>query len=139
MAFNRTSTRNTSHSAGNIVGRGQPPLCGGMAHAGDNRSQRSEGQSTNPPQRSTPTDKMLSYARKIAGELGEDLPREVETSFDACRAFIDANADSVPPTEKQLAFAERIAESSGEEIPDDVRASKRKLSAWLDERVDGQR
>ena len=118
MAFNRTTTnRNAGRS-------------------NDNRSQtRTSGQSTNPPQRSTPTDKMLSYARKIADELGEDLPQEVEKSFDACRAFIDANADSIPPTDKQLAFAERLAESSGEEIPADVLASKRKLSAWLDERA----
>jgi hypothetical protein len=118
MAFNRTTNRNTSRSNDN------------------NRSQaRTSGQGTSPPQRSTPTDKMLSYARKIAEELGEDLPQEVEESFDACRAFIDANADSIPPTEKQLAFAERLADSNGEEIPADVLASKRKLSAWLDERA----
>ena len=118
MAFKRTTNRNAGRSNDN------------------NRSQtRASGQGTNPPQRSTPTDKMLSYARKIAEELGEDLPQEVEKSFDACRAFIDANADSIPPTEKQLAFAERLADSSGEDIPADVLASKRKLSAWLDERA----
>ncbi|AWP23829.1 hypothetical protein C4901_11240 [Acidiferrobacter sp. SPIII_3] len=50
---------------------------------------------------------MLSYARKIADEFGEDPPRDVETCFNACRAFIDANADSIPPTEKRLSFAER--------------------------------
>lgn len=67
--------------------------------------------------------------------MGAASPPGVEESFDACRAFIDANADSIPPTEKQLAFAERLADSNGEEIPADVLASKRKLSAWLDERA----
>jgi len=87
--------------------------------------------------RSTPTEKMLQYARKVAAALGEDLPEEVEASFDACRDWLDQNAERVPPTEKQVSFAKQIAEASGEDIPDDVLASKAKLSRWLDEHAGG--
>lgn len=84
-------------------------------------------------QRGTPTDKMLAYAEKIADELGIEMPQDAAENFDACRAFIDANADSVPPTDKQVGLAQRIASSNGARIPADVLASKRKLSAWIDE------
>ncbi len=85
------------------------------------------------PRRSNPTDKMLSYARKLADELNIELPAEAEANFEACRDFIDGHADTVPPTEKQIEFAERLAEAEGIDLPDETRASKRKLSAWLDE------
>lgn len=125
MAFSRntnTQGRN-SRPAGNVNRN---------TNANTNGRQATSGNGQN-VQRSTPTDKMLSYAMKIASELGVDLPQEAEESFDACRAFIDANADSVPPTDKQVGLAERLADSNGVIIPDDVMASKRKLSAWIDE------
>ncbi len=121
MAFNRQPNRsNTSNNSNNNRNTRAP---------GNNRG--TAGSSN--VQRSNPTDKMLTYARKIADELSVELPVEAETSFDACRAFIDANADSVPPTDKQLSLAQRLSESNGVDIPDDVLASKRKLSAWIDE------
>lgn len=126
MAFSRntnTQGRN-SRPAGNVNRN---------TNANGRQAGNASGGNGQNVQRSTPTDKMLSYAMKIASELGVDLPQEAEESFDACRAFIDANADSVPPTDKQVGLAERLADSNGVIIPDDVMASKRKLSAWIDE------
>lgn len=87
--------------------------------------------------RNTPTEKMLQYAHKVAAALGEDLPEEAEADFDACRDWLDQNAERVPPTPKQIDYARQLAEAAGEDIPDDVLASKTKLSRWLDERAGG--
>jgi len=80
-----------------------------------------------------PTSKMIDFARKIATRLGQELPKEVEASFDACKAYLDANQAAVKrPTEKQLGFANNIAERKGLEIPDDALADGKLLSAWID-------
>ena len=82
--------------------------------------------------RSSPTEKMLDYASRIADALDMDLPEDVETSFDACRAFIDEYAVQVPPTDKQVDFAHSLAEGLGEDIPEDILDSKIRLSEWID-------
>ncbi len=91
----------------------------------------------NTPRRTTPTESMLGYARKVAKALGEDLPKDAETDFDTCRNWLDSNAERVPPTQKQVDYAQQLAESAGETIPDDVATSKPKLSKWIDEHVAG--
>lgn len=86
------------------------------------------------PRANKPTPKMLDFARKIAAKLGEELPEDVEASFDACRAYLDANQEVARrPSEKQLNFANNIAERKGLEISAEVLADGRKLSAWIDE------
>jgi hypothetical protein len=85
--------------------------------------------------RSTPTPKMLDFAKSVAEQLGVDLPAEAETSFEACRDFLDAHP--LPPTQKQLDFANKLAEERHIEVPEEALADKRKLSAWIDEILQG--
>lgn len=85
------------------------------------------------PRRQGPTDKQVAFAKKIAERLGQPLPEEVLTSFDACKAYLDQHAGAVSgPSDKQLDFANKIAERKGVEIPADVKADGKKLSAWID-------
>lgn len=80
-----------------------------------------------------PTAKMVGFARSIAAKLGEELPPEVEESFDACKAYLDANQAAVKrPSEKQLSYAKSIAERKGAKIPADALADGKLLSAWID-------
>lgn len=81
-----------------------------------------------------PTPKMLEYATNIARKMGVELPEDASISFDACRAFIDANKDAaMRPSEKQLKFATNIAERKGISIPPEVEANGPMLSKWIDE------
>lgn len=80
-----------------------------------------------------PTDKMLEFAKNVAKKLGQPLPDEVINSFDACRAFLDANKDAANrPSEKQLNFAKTIAERKGVTIPPETLANGKELSKWID-------
>ena len=89
--------------------------------------------STQAPRANKPTPKMLDFATKIAAKLGQDLPEEVAESFDACKAYLDANqAAAKQPSEKQLKFANSIAERKGVEIPAEALADGKLLSAWID-------
>lgn len=85
-----------------------------------------------------PTPKMLDFAKKVAERKGIKLPKEVTTSFDECKKFLDENATpsnggAYPPSEKQLSYAKSIAEKKGLDIPEDALAEGKKLSAWIDE------
>lgn len=89
---------------------------------------------TGKPTFTTPTEKMVNFAKLIASRVGCELPADVETSADACRAFIDKHKEAVQrPTEKQLNFATKIAERKGIAVPEDAKNDGRKLSAWIDE------
>ncbi len=83
--------------------------------------------------RATPTPKMLEFARSVAEQLGLEMPAEVETSFDACREFLDAHP--LPPSDKQLNLADRIAGENGVAVPDEARRDRRAMSKWLDEQM----
>ncbi|WP_414039333.1 hypothetical protein ACJU26_08890 [Acidithiobacillus sp. M4-SHS-6] len=108
---------------------------GGYSRRGASRN--SENNDIHGGKRSTPTDKMLSYARSIADALDMDLPESVDGSFDACRDFIDQHAESVPPTDKQVKFATTLADDLGEDIPRRVLDSKILLSRWIDDHQEG--
>lgn len=97
----------------------------------ENKNKMTE-QSTQTSQ-NRPTPKMLEFARNLATRIGEELPEDVAESFDACRAYLDANqAVANQPSEKQVNFANVIAERKGIEVPEDVLTDRKRLSAWID-------
>lgn len=83
--------------------------------------------------RSTPTTKMLEFARSVSEQLGLEMPAEVETSFDACREFLDAHP--LPPSDKQINLAERVSQENGVAVPAEARKDRRAMSKWLDEQM----
>lgn len=104
------------------------PIGGGSPENKNMTEQSSPARGANKP-----TPKMVDFARRIATKLGQDLPEEVEASFDACKAYLDANqAAAKQPSEKQLSFANSIAERKGVEIPAEALAEGKLLSAWID-------
>jgi DNA topoisomerase-3 len=89
---------------------------------------------TNEPRKSTPTDKMLEYAKNIATRVNVRVPDDVMTDFEACKAFIDLHKDAaMRPSDKQLNFANSIAERKGLTVPAEVSANGKELSKWIDE------
>lgn len=85
---------------------------------------------------STPTDKMLEFAKSIAKSLSIRVPDEVMTDFDACREFIDANKEKAnAPSDKQLEYAKSIAKRKNLTIPPATMADRRALSRWIDENL----
>lgn len=86
-----------------------------------------------PTRTSGPTEKQLDYAKNIAKKLGIKLTEDVQTDFEACKAFIDANKDAASkPSEKQINFARSIAERKGLELPPEVLAQAKEISKWID-------
>lgn len=82
----------------------------------------------------TPTEKMVNFAKSIARNLGIDLPPEVETDATACREFLNAHSGSaMRPSPKQLEYAQNIASRKNLTIPEDAVNDGRKISAWIDE------
>lgn len=90
-----------------------------------------EARNTN-ARRSTPTDKMLVWAEKVADRTGDELPDEAREDFEVCRQWLDDHPN-IPPSEKQIAYAQRIAEESDIELPDDALTDYKVMSKWLDE------
>jgi hypothetical protein len=86
---------------------------------------------TDTTRKSTPTPKMLDFATKIAQRKGEPLPAEVSADFDACKAYLDQNANTAP-SEKALEYAQKISEKTGVAIPPDAIVSGKALSTWID-------
>lgn len=85
------------------------------------------------PRTNRPTDKMLEFAKSIAKRIGQPVPDEVMSSFDACKEFLDANqAVAMLPSEKQLSFANSIAVRNGLTIPAEALAAGKELSKWID-------
>lgn len=81
--------------------------------------------------RKTPTDKMLSAAHRAAARHKLELPAEVATSFEACRAFLDKWINR--PSEKQLSFAREVSASAGIGLPGELLNDAKGLSAWIDQ------
>lgn len=79
-----------------------------------------------------PTENQLKYARSISERTGKALPPEAETSFDACKAFIDANSDD-KPTENQLKYARSLAEGAGKALPPEVEKSGAACRKYIDQ------
>ena len=90
---------------------------------------------------SLPSEGQLNFARRIAGDMGKDVPQEAMASAKALSAWIDSNKSAAqaarPPSEKQLAFAQKLADEKGVPIPDEGRTSGAVLSAWIDEQTGG--
>ncbi len=81
----------------------------------------------------SPTEKMLGYAEKLAAATGAELPGECRTSYNACRAFLDANKDvPLPPSAKALEYAGSLASKKGIEVPAEVSQSSKACSAFID-------
>lgn len=89
--------------------------------------------------RNKPTEKQLAFARSIAERTGKPLPPDAETSFDACKAFIDANNEGGggggggKPTEKALSYARSLAEGAGKKLPAEVEQSAAACRKFIDE------
>lgn len=82
---------------------------------------------------SKPTDKMLEFAKNIAKKIGKPVPDDVMVSFDACKAYLDANKDAaMRPSDKQLNFANVIAERKGLTVPPEALGNGKELSKWID-------
>jgi hypothetical protein len=82
---------------------------------------------------SSPTEKMLEYATKIAKAINQPLPDEVANDFEACKLFIDTHKEAANrPSEKQLKFAESIAAKKQLTIPPEALADAREISKWID-------
>lgn len=100
--------------------------------ATENKTKMTEQSEATP--KNKPTDKMLNFAKKLAEQLGLELPAEVSESFEGCKAFLDAHAQTVTsPTQKQIDFAKSIAQRKNIQVPEKVRNDKRLLSKWIDE------
>jgi hypothetical protein len=83
---------------------------------------------------STPSDKMLEFAKTIAGKVGLRVPDDVMTNWDVCKAFIDEHKDTaMRPSDKQLNFATKIANEKKVTIPPEILKNGRDLSKWIDE------
>lgn len=97
----------------------------------------SMSESSAPRTFSKPTEKMVAYAQSIARNLGIDLPADVETSSEACRAFLDKHKDAaMRPSEKQVNFAQNIAQRKGITVPEEALRDGKKISAWINENKD---
>lgn len=87
-----------------------------------------------------PSEKMINFARKISKETGVPTPPDVETSFDACKAYIDDNVSKLPqqssgpraPTEKMIAFAQKLAQQNQVLLPDGYDTDSKVCRDFLD-------
>ncbi|MDO8416288.1 MAG: DNA topoisomerase [Agitococcus sp.] len=83
---------------------------------------------------STPSDKMLEFAKNIATKVNLRVPDDVMTNWDACKAFIDEHKDTaMRPSDKQLNFATKIASDKKLTIPPETLKNGRDLSKWIDD------
>lgn len=95
--------------------------------------------STAPRRASAPTEKMVSFATRIAEKVLPNYNQNDEfkaavADFDACKAFIDKYKDQAnKPSDKAIAFAQRIAKEISKTIPEEALKDARQLSAWIDE------
>lgn len=95
-----------------------------------------------------PTAPMLRFAAGLGEKHQVELPREVQTSFDDCTAFIKKwsqvgpaktsmwttpaqTPPGEPPSEKQLTYAATIAKRKKLVIPPEVLLSKALMSKWI--------
>lgn len=83
------------------------------------------------PTRTGPTDKMLAAAKRAADRHGVKLPKNAETEFEACRAFLDEYINL--PSPKQIAYAQKISEDKGTKLPDELLKDARGISEWIDQ------
>lgn len=95
-----------------------------------------ENTDTSAPSRSNkPTDKMVSFVRKIGKRLKIDTT-EAEQSFDAAKAFIDEHREAYgsnqAPTPKMLKLAKTLSEDRSIALPDGVDRSFDTCKKFLD-------
>lgn len=87
-----------------------------------------------------PTEKQMSYARKIASSRSLVLPWDVQQSRIALSRWIDRNLNASTksnhssdlPTSKQVAFAERVATIKRTRVPRECFKSRQLMSRWID-------
>lgn len=93
-----------------------------------------------------PSEKMLKAARWVANTLNIELPSQVASDFNACKAFLDQHMEAAkqkagpaqgpqPPSEKQLAFARKLAEERGVDLPPEVAKDWRACRAFIDKNL----
>lgn len=82
-----------------------------------------------------PSDEQKIFAAKIGTALGIPVPPEVNTSYAACKAFLDVHArqlDALPPTGAAVAFAEKIALAAGVPLPPAARQRRDECSTFIE-------
>lgn len=118
----------------------------------------SPSKSANPSRPATPA--MINFAKTLSKKAGLNLPKDVESSFDSCKLFIDkakaivdnkANKTSSvrsnakestpsssqptpaikPPTDKQIAFAKSLATKAKTSVPAEALTSGIKCSEFI--------
>ena len=84
-----------------------------------------------------PSDKMLSFARRIAAEKKIQLPPDAIVDFAVCKLFIDNNVEAAPedgsPTKRQLQYARTLETQIGDVIPEETLKSAENLRQWIDQ------
>ncbi|TXM66632.1 DNA topoisomerase [Methylobacterium sp. WL12] len=94
-------------------------------HAGARAPQAEQRSGLGTPR--APSDAMVRYARSLAEQQGIACPPDVETSFDACRRFLDSRAPETrqPVTETRMGKAS--ADKSGRRVHSAGAARKPKV------------
>lgn len=88
-----------------------------------------------------PTPKMIAAARSMASQRGlANLPPDVERSFAACSAFLDASAEDLKarsstgrPSDAAVNYARRLAAANMQALPEAVLTSRDACSQFIDQ------
>ncbi len=83
--------------------------------------------------RKQPTEKMVSFAQKIAERKQLTLPPLAVEDYEICRTFLDQHGAILPPTEKALNWALDIAKKKNLKLSAETCGDARLLSAWIEE------
>lgn len=95
-----------------------------------------EDYKANAPSSNGPTPKMLSLAKKLAESAGEKLPSGAISSFDECRAYIDAKmAQPRPPSDKMVWFANKLSTEKSVPLPELCKTDYATCKSFIDQHV----
>lgn len=92
------------------------------------------------PLPSTPSEKQLALAERLAKEAGAAVPDSAKASAREMSLWIDAQmkkAPPRPPSEKQLALANKLASEHSIDLPADVESSMKACSDFIDKMMGG--
>lgn len=85
--------------------------------------------------KSKPTEKMITFAEKIAADSDSELPDLCRTDRQACSDFIEknrANLKASLPSEKQLKYARSLAKAAKIELPEESANSSIECSKFIE-------
>jgi DNA topoisomerase-3 len=94
-------------------------------HAGPRAPQAEHGSGLGAPR--TPSDAMVRYARSLAEQQGITCPPEVETTFEACRHFLDARASETQKRVTETRRGKASADQSGQRVRSESAARQPKV------------